>query len=121
MAYAAAGVPGERIEISLLVRSTPAATTGYRWCGFCGRAGDIVRNHPYTGQDSSSLHKRGRVDRSAPGLLAAEQGLLEAFLSLPLSKIDPGTDDGRDEEVRRMLAPDRQRGLDGGVTFNSGI
>jgi len=40
---------------------------------------------------------------------------------LPLSRIDPGTDDGRDEEVRRMLAPDPQRGLDEGVTFNSGI
>lgn len=61
------------------------------------------------------------MDRSAPGSVAAEQSVLEAFLSLPLSRIDPGTDDGRDEEVRRMLAPGRQRGLDEGVTFNSGI
>ena len=61
------------------------------------------------------------MDRSAPGSLAAEQSVLQAFLLLPLSRIDPGTDDGRDEEVRRMLAPDRQRGLDEGVTFNSGI
>jgi hypothetical protein len=53
--------------------------------------------------------------------LAAEHSVLEAFLSLPLSRIDPGTDDGRDEEVRRMLARGRQRGLDEGVTFNSGI
>jgi hypothetical protein len=53
--------------------------------------------------------------------LAAEQRVLEAFLSLPLSRIEPGTDDGRDDEVRRMLAPVRQRGLDAGVTFNSGI
>ena len=61
------------------------------------------------------------MDRSAPGWLAAEQSVLETFLSLPLGRIDPGTDDGRDEEVRRMLVPDRQRGLDEGVTFNSGI
>ena len=61
------------------------------------------------------------MDRSAPGSLAAEQSVLQAFLLLPLSRIDPGTDDGRDEEVRRMLAPDPQRGLDEGVTFNSGI
>jgi hypothetical protein len=53
--------------------------------------------------------------------LAAEHGVLEAFLSLPLSRIDPGTDDGRDEEMRRMLAPSRQQGLDEGVTFNSVI
>jgi hypothetical protein len=53
--------------------------------------------------------------------LAAEQSVLQAFLSLPLSRIDPGTDDGPDEEVRRMLAPDRQQGIDEGVTFNSGI
>lgn len=66
-------------------------------------------------------HCGGRVDRSAPGSLAAEQNLLEAFLSLPLGRIEPCTDDGWDEEVRRMLAPDRQRGLDEGVTFNSGI
>ncbi|MGI9002601.1 MAG: hypothetical protein ACR2GH_13180 [Pseudonocardia sp.] len=45
---------------------------------------------------------------------------MKAFLSLPLRMIDPGTDDGRDEGVLRMLAPD-QRGLDEGVTFNSGI
>lgn len=61
------------------------------------------------------------MDRPAPDPLAAEQRVLEAFLSLPLSKIDPGTDHGRDEEVRRMLAPGSQRGLDEGVTFNSGI
>jgi hypothetical protein len=61
------------------------------------------------------------VDRFAPGSLAAEQSVLEAFLLLPLSRIDPGTDDGRSEEVRRILAPDYQRGLDEGVTFNSGI
>lgn len=61
------------------------------------------------------------MDRSVSGSLAAEQSVLEAFLSLPLSRIDPGTDNGRDEEVRRMLAPGRQRGLDEGVTFNSGI
>lgn len=60
------------------------------------------------------------MDRSAPGLLAAEQSVVKAFLSLPLRMIDPGTDDGRDEGVLRMLAPD-QRGLDEGVTFNSGI
>lgn len=62
-----------------------------------------------------------RVDRSALGSLAAEQSVLEAFLLLPLSRIDPGTGDGPDEEVRRMLAPDRERGLHEGVTFNSGI
>ena len=61
------------------------------------------------------------MDRSAPDSLTAERSALEAFLSLPLDRIDPGTDGGWDEEVRRMLAPDRQRGLDGGVTFNSGI
>ncbi len=60
------------------------------------------------------------MDRSAPGSLAAEQSILTAFLSLPLRRIDPGTD-GRDDEVQRILAPDRQRGLDEGVTFNSGI
>jgi hypothetical protein len=53
--------------------------------------------------------------------LAAEQDVLEAFLALPLSRIDPGTCDGWDDEARRMLAPDGQRGLDEGVTFNSGI
>jgi hypothetical protein len=61
------------------------------------------------------------VDRSAPGSLAAEQSVLQAFLSLPLSRIDPGIDDGRDEEVRWLLAAERQQGPDGGVTFNSGI
>lgn len=61
------------------------------------------------------------MGRSVPGSLAAEQSVLEAFLSLPLSRIDPGTDNGRDEETRRMLAPGRQGGLDEGVTFNSGI
>ncbi len=61
------------------------------------------------------------MDRSAPGSLAAEQSVLEAFLSLPLSRIDPGTDDGRDDELRRMLTPDHQRGLDECLTFNSGI
>jgi len=89
----------------------------------CGRAGDIVRNHPYSEEPGRVVARieEGRVDRSAPGSLAAEQSVLKAFLSLPLSRIDPGTDDGRDEEVRRMLAPDRQRGFDEGVTFNSGI
>ncbi|MGH3695998.1 MAG: hypothetical protein ACRDRX_18735 [Pseudonocardiaceae bacterium] len=61
------------------------------------------------------------MDRSAPDSLAAEQGALKAFLSLPLSRIDPGTDDRWDGEVQRMPAPGRQRGLDEGVTFNSGI
>ncbi|MGH3935467.1 MAG: hypothetical protein ACRDS1_10910 [Pseudonocardiaceae bacterium] len=61
------------------------------------------------------------MDRSAPDSLAAEQSVLDAFLSLPLSRIDPGTDDGRDEEVRRMLVSGPQRDLDGGVIFNSGI
>ncbi len=61
------------------------------------------------------------MDRSALGSLAAEQSVLEAFLSLPLSRIDPDTNDGRNDEVRRMLAPDHQRGPDEGVTFNSGI
>jgi len=58
-----------------------------------------------------------RVDRSARGSLAPEQSILEAFLALPLSRIDPDADD----EVRRILTPGRQRGLDEGVTFNSGI
>lgn len=61
------------------------------------------------------------MDRSAPGSQAVEQSVLEAFLSLPLSRIDPGTDDGRDEEMRRMLVPGRHRGLDEGVSFQSGI
>ncbi len=60
------------------------------------------------------------MDRSAPDSLTAERSALEAFLSLPLSRIDPRTD-GRNEEVRRVLAPDRQRGLYEGVIFNSGL
>ncbi len=61
------------------------------------------------------------MDRSARGSLAAEQSVLEAFLSLPLSKIDPGTGDERDDEVPRILVTDRHRGIDEGITFNSGI
>ena len=70
---------------------------------FCDRACNIVRNRPYSGARGSSLGiEVGRVDRSAPDSLAAEQSLLEAFLSRPLSRIDLGTDDGWDEEVRRI-------------------
>ncbi|MDQ2879752.1 MAG: hypothetical protein M3Y48_00410 [Actinomycetota bacterium] len=61
------------------------------------------------------------MDRYAPDSLAAEQSVLEAFLSLPLSRIDPGVNDGWAEEARQMAAPGCQQGLDKGVAFNSGI
>lgn len=88
------------------------------------------------------------MDRSAPASLSAEpsvvaepdvvaeHGVLEAFLSLPLSSIDQDTDEGWDDAVQRLLARSHQRGvgehgvdehgvyergLDEGVAFNSGI
>ena len=57
----------------------------------------------------------------APESLTAAQSVVEAFLSLPLIRIDLGPDNGWDEEVRRILAPDRQWDHGKGVTFNSGI
>jgi hypothetical protein len=62
-----------------------------------------------------------RVRRSTPESLTAEQSALEVFLSVPLSKIDLRSANGWNEKVWRILAPDRQRDLGTGVTFNSGI
>ncbi|HET9256655.1 MAG TPA: hypothetical protein VFO16_15845 [Pseudonocardiaceae bacterium] len=61
------------------------------------------------------------MDRYAQGSLAAERNVIDDFLSVPLSRICLGIDDRWDEEVRRALAPSRQRSLHEGVTFNSGI